>query len=359
MDLERAVSLHDFEHQAKESLAAAAFDYYASGAHDEITLRENRAAFDRIAIRYRVLRDVSRRDMATTVLGQPLALPLLVAPTAFHRLACAEGELATARAAAAAGTVMILSTLSNTAMEEVAKAAAGAMWFQLYVYKDRGATRGLVERAVAAGARAIVLTVDAPLLGTRERDVRNRFALPPGLRVENLLPAGMAEVPPVMGSGLAAYFAELIDPALGFADLEWLASLSRLPLVVKGVVRGDDARRAVDHGARAVVVSNHGGRQLDTSPATIDVLPEIVDAVAGRAEVLLDGGIRRGTDVIKALSLGARAVLCGRPILWGLAAAGEPGARRVLELLRAELDLAMALSGAASLRDLTPDLVRR
>ncbi len=351
------IKVADFGRGAAEALTRPAFDYYASGAHDEITLRENRAAFERLALRYRVLRDVSRRDMATSVLGESIAMPLMIAPTAFHKLACDEGEIATARAAAAAGTVMVLSTLSNTAMEDVAKAAR-AMWFQLYVYKDRGATRGLVARAEAAGARAIVLTVDAPLLGTRERDVKNRFGLPPGLRVENLLPAGMADVPPAMGSGLAAYFSELIDPALSFADVEWLASLTKLPVVVKGVVRGDDAARAVASGARAVVVSNHGGRQLDTSPATIDVLAEVIDAVAGRAEVLIDGGVRRGTDVLKAVALGARAVLVGRPILWGLATAGEAGARRVLELLRAELDLAMALCGTPTLADLTPDLVR-
>ncbi len=357
MSLDDFINVADFERRAAEALSRPAFDYYASGAHDEITLRENRAAFERLRLHYRVLRDVSRRDLTTTVLGETISMPVMVAPTAFHRLACEDGELATARAAAAADTIMVLSTLSNTAMEDVAKATR-AMWFQLYVYKDRGATRGLVARAEAAGARAIVLTVDAPFLGTRERDVRNRFGLPPGLRVENLLPAGMADLPPAMGSGLAAYFSELIDPALSFADVEWLASITKLPLVVKGVVRGDDAARAVGCGARAIVVSNHGGRQLDTSPATIDVLAEVVDAVAGRAEVLMDGGVRRGTDVLKAVSLGARAVLLGRPILWGLASAGESGATRVLELLRAELDLAMALCGTPTLAELTADLVR-
>jgi 4-hydroxymandelate oxidase len=352
-----AVSVSDLERIAAEKLERSAFDYYASGAHDEITLRENRAAFERIALRYRVLRDVSRRDASTNVLGQNVSMPVLVAPTAFHGLACPEGELATAAAAAAAGTIMILSTLSNTAMEVVAHATQ-AFWFQLYVYKDREATRGLVQRAEAAGARALVLTVDAPLLGTRERDVRNRFTLPEGLRVENLLPAGMSELPHAMGSGLAAYFAELIDPTLTFRDLEWLSSITRLPLVVKGIVRGDDAARAVEHGARAVVVSNHGGRQLDTSPATIDVLHEIVEAINGKCEVLLDGGVRRGTDIIKAVALGARAVLVGRPILWGLAAEGERGAHRVLELLRSELDLAMALCGCATVAEVTPDLIR-
>jgi 4-hydroxymandelate oxidase len=352
------VSLFDLEQRAATRLDRNAFDYYASGAHDEITLRENRAAFERLPLRYRVLVDVSRRDAATTALGQPIAMPVMLAPTAFHRMAHPDGELATVRAAGAAGTIMILSTLSNTAVEEVVAAASGPVWFQLYVYKDRAVTRALVERAEAAGCRAIVLTVDAPLLGTRERDVKNRFALPEGLSVENLLPAGMAEVAaPPLGSGLASYFASLIDASVTFEDLAWLASLTRLPLVVKGVVRGDDAARAIDHGAAGVVVSNHGGRQLDTSPATISVLPEVVEAVDGRAEIFLDGGVRRGTDVLKAVALGARAVLIGRPILWGLACDGQVGAERVLSILRGEIDLAMALAGAPTIADLTRDLV--
>ena len=359
MSGERDVSLFDLERRAAELLEKSAFDYYASGAHDEITLRENRAAFDRRAVRYRVLVDVSRRDPATTVLGQPVSMPILLAPTAFHKMAHPEGESATARAAGAAGTVMILSTLSNTAVEDVCAAATGPVWFQLYVYRDRAVTRALVERAEAAGCRAIVLTVDAPLLGTRERDVQNRFALPAGLSVENLLPANLGEVAaPPLGSGLAAYFATLIDPSLTFDDLDWLASTTRLPLVVKGLVRGDDAQRAIDHGAAAVVVSNHGGRQLDTSPATLDVLEEVVEAVDGRAEVLLDGGVRRGTDVLKAVALGARAVLVGRPVLWGLACGGQAGVEAVLAILRGELDLAMALAGAPTLADVSRDLVR-
>ena len=325
------------------------------------TLADNRAAFDRRRLAFRVLVDVARRELATTVLGQPVALPVLVAPTAFHRLADPEGEVATARAASAAGTVMILSTLSNSPVEEVVPAAGGAAWFQLYVYKDRGATRALVERVEAAGVRALVLTVDAPYLGRRERDVRNRFQLPSELAVANVLAAGYgAVVAPADGSGLAAYFASLLDPALTWDDLDWLASITRLPVVVKGIVRADDALRAADRGAAGIVVSNHGGRQLDTSLATLDALPPIVEALAGagaRVEVFLDGGVRRGTDVVKALALGARAVLIGRPILWGLAAGGEAGAARVLEMLRAELDLAMALCGARRLEDLTRDLV--
>jgi 4-hydroxymandelate oxidase len=357
------INIFELEAIAREKLSQAAYDYYASGAHDEVTLRENRAAFDRLAIAYRVLVDVSRRELATTVLGQPVAMPVLVAPTAFHRLATPEGEVATARAAGAAGTVMILSTLSNTPVEEVVAAASGPVWFQLYVYRDRKATEGLVRRAEAAGCRALVLTVDAPLLGRRERDVRNRFRLPPGLAVANMLPEGYGEVPmAVADSGLAAYVAALIDPALSWRDVDWLRSITRLPVLVKGIVRPDDAVRAAEAGAAGVVVSNHGGRQLDTAPATLDVLPEVVDALAAhghRIEVLMDGGVRRGTDVLKALALGARAVLVGRPVLWGLATDGEAGVALALRLLRDELDLAMALAGAPTVADITRDLVRR
>jgi 4-hydroxymandelate oxidase len=356
------LNLLELEALAREKLSREAYDYYAGGAHDEVTLRENRAAYDRVSIAYRVLVDVSRRDLTTSVLGQPVAMPVLVAPTAFHRLATPEGELATARAAGAAGTAMILSTLSTTRIEEVVAAASGPVWFQLYIYRDRGATEGLVRRAEAAGCRALVLTVDAPLLGRRERDVRNRFRLPPGLAVANLLPEGYGEMPPAAAdSGLAAYVASFLDPALTWRDVAWLRSITELPILVKGIVRPDDALRAAEAGAAGVVVSNHGGRQLDTSPATLDVLPEIVDALAAhghRIEVLMDGGVRRGTDVLKAVALGARAVLVGRPVLWGLAAAGEDGAASVLRLLRDELDLAMALAGAPTIADITRDLVR-
>ena len=351
----------DFEAIARGALSREAYDYYAGGAQDEVTLRENRAAYDRLSLAYRVLVDVSRRDLTTTVLGQPVAMPILVAPTAFHRLATPDGELATARAAGAAGTVMILSTLSTTPIEAVVSAASGPVWFQLYVYRDRKATEGLVRRAETAGCRALVLTVDAPVLGRRERDVRNRFSLPPGLTVANLLPEGYGEVPPALAdSGLAAYVASFLDPSLTWRDVAWLRSITELPILVKGIVRSDDALRAAEAGAAGVVVSNHGGRQLDTAPATIDVLPEIVEALAAQGhaiEVLMDGGIRRGTDVLKALALGAKAVLVGRPILWGLAASGEAGAARILRILRDELDLAMALAGAPTIADITRDLV--
>lgn len=236
--------------------------------------------------------------------------------------------------------------------------AGSPRWFQLYIYKDREVTRELVKRAEAAGAEAIVLTVDAPGLGTRERDARNRFGLPPGLAVQNLAPLGKGNLPEVKGSGLAAYVRDNFKADLGFDDLDWLCRSTRLPVVVKGVVRGDDARRAAEHGAKAVVVSNHGGRQLDTAPATCDALPHVVEAVGDLCEIYVDGGIRRGSDVLKAIALGARAVLVGRPVLWGLSMAGQHGALQVLEILRGELDEAMLLCGCAKLSDIDRSLLR-
>ena len=356
------VDLSELEAQARAVLSPMAWDYYASGSDDEITLARNRAAFDRYELHYRVLAGTAHRDTTTSVLGAPLSLPVLVAPTAFHRLAHPDGELATARAAGAAGTVFVLSTLSNTRVEEVVAAASGPVWFQLYVYRDRGATEALVRRVEAAGCTALVLTVDTPLLGRRRRDVVNRFNLPDDLRIENQygtgtgldrLPSGVSD------SGLAAYFAQVIDPGLTWRDVEWLRGITRLPLLIKGIVRPDDARRAVEAGVAGIIVSNHGGRQLDGAPATIDVVAPICDAVAGAVEVLMDGGVRRGTDVIRAIALGARAVLVGRPVLWGLAVGGQAGVSSVLAVLRRELDLAMALCGCPLLASVGRDLIRR
>ncbi|MEM9492242.1 MAG: alpha-hydroxy acid oxidase [Myxococcota bacterium] len=357
-ELSSAINLADVEQLARGQMTATAWDYYASGAEDEITLRGNRAAFERLPLHYRVLVDVSERDLRTRILGQDVAMPVLVAPSAFHQLAHPDGELATVRAAGRAGTVMILSTMSNTPVEEVVAAASGPVWFQLYVYRDRGLTRGLVERAQAAGCSALVLTVDAPLLGRRERDVPNQFSLPEGLSIANMLPAGLDTLPDgATDSGLAAYFATLLDPSLTWSDIDWLRSITSLPIAIKGIVRGDDAARAVAHGAEAIIVSNHGGRQLDTAPATIDVLGAVVASAGADAEIMLDGGVRRGTDVVKALALGARAVLLGRPALWGLATAGEAGVVHVLDLLRGEFDLAMGLCGCPSVADIGPDLI--
>jgi 4-hydroxymandelate oxidase len=352
------LNLHDYERAARALLPAPTLGYFASGAMDEVTLRENRLAWERRRIRYRVLRDVSRVDTSVSLFGRTLEWPAVVAPMAFHALAHADAERGSARAAHATGTAFTLSTLATTSIEDVRRGTEGPLWFQLYVYKDRGLTRSLVERAEASSCEAIVLTVDTPLLGRREADERNRFTLPPGLRAANLLPKDRDTLPALAdGSGLTAYVASLMDRSVTWRDVEWLRSVTRLPVLVKGLVRADDAQDAVRAGAAGVVVSNHGGRQLDTAVATADALPEVVDAVAGAAEVLVDGGIRRGTDVLKALALGARAVLVGRPVLWGLAVNGEAGARRVLQLLRAEVELAFALSGCPASGDAGRDLI--
>jgi len=357
MDSEQMLSVADYARAARTKLRRDVLDYYEGGALDEITLRENTAAWEGLKLYYRVLAGVGPREMSTTMLGQPVSMPIAVAPTAFHKLACADGEIAVAKAAKAAGILFILSSLSNTAMEAVFAEAASPRWFQLYMYKDREVTRALVQRAEAAGAEAIVLTVDAPGLGTRERDMRNRFTLPDGLCVENLLPLGKGKMPEVSGSGLAEYVRQNFKSDLSFDDLDWLCGCTRLSIVVKGVCRSDDAKKCVEHGAKAIVVSNHGGRQLDTAPATCDVLPHIVDLAADQCEIYVDGGIRRGSDVLKAIALGARTVLIGRPILWGLTVAGEQGAAYVLEILRRELDEAMLLSGCTKLSDITKSLL--
>ncbi|NDC59797.1 MAG: alpha-hydroxy-acid oxidizing protein [Alphaproteobacteria bacterium] len=352
------VNLVEFEQAARARLAREAYEYYAGGANDEITLRRNREAYEEIALHYPVLRDVSSRDTSTSVLGEKISFPVMVAPTAFHRMACPDGECAAARAAGRAGTVMVVSTLSNTAIEDVAAAAAGPLWFQLYIYKDRGATADLIRRAEAAGCRALVLTVDAQVWGRREADVRNNFKLPDGLTVANLAEHAKEMFPAgIPGSGLAAYVAQMLDPSLSWKDLAWLRAQTKLPILLKGIVRADDAKLAVEHGANGIVVSNHGGRQLDTAPATIEALPRVVDAVAGKIPVLIDGGVRRGTDVVKALANGAQAALIGRPILWGLATDGEDGALRVLEMIKAEFDLAMALCGARNITGLDRSLL--
>ena len=359
-DLLDLINLDDFEAAARDHLTQMAYDYYASGSDDEITLAENRSAFSSLRVAFRVLRDVSTRDLTTTVLGHELSLPILAAPTAFHRLAHPDGELATVRAVGTAGSLMILSTLSTYSLEEVASVAKCPVWFQLYVYKDRGATEALVRRAEAAGCQALVLTVDAQIWGRRERDIRNRFHLPGGVTVKNLLGEEGEDLPKeAADSGLGAYVQSLFDPSLSWKDVDWLASITDLPVILKGIVHPDDARLAVNHGARAIVVSNHGGRQLDTSVPTIEALPEVLDTAGDQLEVLVDGGIRRGTDVLKALALGARAVAIGRPVLWGLATAGQAGVERVFDLLRDEFDRALGLAGARSISELDRSILRR
>lgn len=352
------LNLFEYEKLAQVRLSTMAYDYYASGATDEITVRANHRAYDEIFLRYRVLTGVGQRDLSTTVLGQRLGLPVLAAPTAFQGLAHVDAEKATARSAAQMGAIYVMSALSNTSLEDVAADSPGPRWFQLYIFKDRAVTRSLVERAEAAGYTALELTVDAPVWGRREADIRNGFHLPQELSVGNLTAKDGASMPSVAGeSGLTAYFARLMAGDLTWKDLEWLNSITKLPVLIKGVARADDARLAVDCGAAGVVVSNHGGRQLDTARPTILALPEIVEAVGDKTEVLIDGGIRRGTDIVKALALGARAVQIGRPLLWGLAVDGEAGVTHVLELLRDEFDVAMALCGCRSVAEITRDLV--
>jgi 4-hydroxymandelate oxidase len=341
------LNLHEYETAARALLAPMAFDFVAGGSGDEVTLRGNRAAFDRWRLLPRVLRGLRDVSTATSVLGQTITLPVLIAPSSLHRLCHDEGERATARAAKAAGTIYTLSTPSSIAIEEVAP-VAGPWWFQLYVFRDRELTRDLVARAASAGASALVVTVDMPALGRRDADERNRFTLPPGVTMPNIqLPAPRLSAE----TGARAEWitaVPAVESALTWDDLDWLAARSSLPVIPKGILHPDDAVRGVDHGARAVIVSNHGGRQLDSAVASLDALPAVVEAVGGRAEVLVDGGVRRGTDILKALALGARAVLIGRPIHWGLAVGGETGVRQVLELLRAELALDLMLCGLAS-----------
>jgi isopentenyl diphosphate isomerase/L-lactate dehydrogenase-like FMN-dependent dehydrogenase len=336
------LNVWDFEALAAGRLDPGAFEFFAGGAGDEWTLRENVEAFRRWVLRPRVLVDVSEPSTATTVLGHEVAMPLLVAPVAFQRVAHADGEVGMARAARAAGTAMCLSTMATATPAEVA-ATGVTRFFQLYVFRDEGMTRNLVEQARAEGFTVLVLTVDAPVLGRRERDFRTRFTLPADVSVASLGRGGMTP----------AETTELFSPAVSWKDVERFASWAGLPIVVKGVLTAEDALLACEHGAAGIVVSNHGGRQLDGVPATIDALPEVVEAVDGRVEVLVDGGVRRGADVVRALALGARAVLAGRAPLWGLAAGGEAGAQQVLELLREEIRLALQLVGCRTPADVT------
>jgi len=353
------LNLDSLEARAQARLDPMLFDYIAGGAADEWTLGENRAAWNRIQIVPRVLRGVATRSLSTTVLGTHVSFPVLVPPMAFHGLCHTDAEAATARAAAAAETIFVASTVSNCSLEAIAEASRGPRWFQLYVYKDRAITRDLVQRAAAAGYSAVCLTVDTPLGGHRERDARNSLRMPSHLVLGNF-PASHTDQHhhgTGHGSALGQYIAAQWDPALTWDDVAWLRSIAPMPIVVKGVLAPADAALSAEHGAAAVIVSNHGGRQLDSVPAPIVMLEAVCDAVAGRVEVLLDGGVRRGTDVLKALALGARAVLVGRPVLWGLTLDGEAGVRAVLEHLRGEFDLAMALAGCASLADIRRELI--
>jgi isopentenyl diphosphate isomerase/L-lactate dehydrogenase-like FMN-dependent dehydrogenase len=355
VDLEALINVADFERAAGEKLDAGTLGYFAGGAGDERTLRENVEAWQRWQLRPRVLVDVREVSTDATLLGGSMSMPLLVAPIAFQRLADPGGEAAMARAAAAAGAVMCLSTIATARPSEVAAAAPeGRRFFQLYCFRDRAGTMALMEEAVDSGFEAILLTVDAPRVGRRERDYRTGFQVPADVRVPSLDAALGGQRPLTVHEVFAQ-----VDPSLSWTDVAELASVCSLPLLVKGVLTREDARLSIEHGAAGVVVSNHGGRQLDGVPASADALPEVVEAVDGRGAVLVDGGVRRGTDVAVALALGADAVLVGRPALWGLAAGGEEGARRVLELLRDELELTLTLCGCPSPSSLGRQHVQR
>ena len=360
------VSLADHEERARQQLDDNAWAYFSGGAADEITLRANPAAWSQLPLQPRVLRALVGGHTRTTLLGRTLAHPILLAPVAFQCLAHPDGERATAFAAAALGAGMVLSTQSSTPVEVVAQAlrgdpGSGPLWFQLYLQHDRGFTRSLVQRAEAAGCEALVLTVDAPASGVRDRERRAQFRLPPGISAVHL--AGLAPPPaPQLAPGQSALFDALLHQAPTWDDVQWLQSITRLPVLLKGILHPDDARQAATLGVAGLIVSNHGGRTLDTAPATAAVLPQVVQAVRAidnSLPVLVDGGIRRGTDVLKAMALGASAVLVGRPAIHGLANAGAAGVAHVLRLLRDELEVAMALTGCATLADASPALLGR
>ncbi|PRQ51621.1 putative (S)-2-hydroxy-acid oxidase [Rosa chinensis] len=350
------VNVNEFQELAKQVLPKMYYDFYTGGAEDQFTLKENVEAFRRITLRPRVLVDVSRIDMSTTVLGYKISAPIMIAPTSMHQLAHPEGEVATARAAAASNTIMILSYSSTCTVEEVASSCNAVRFFQLYVFKRRDISAQIVQRAEKNGYKAIVLTVDAPRLGRREADIKNKMISPQLKNFEGLI---STELDCDEGSNLEAFVRAVYDDSLCWEDvIGWLKSITNLPILVKGILTHEDARKAVEVGVAGIVVSNHGARQLDYTPATISVLEEVLQAVGGKVPVLFDGGIRRGTDVFKALALGAQAVLVGRPVIYGLAANGEDGVRKVMKMLKDELELTMALSGCPSVKDITRSHVR-
>jgi 4-hydroxymandelate oxidase len=335
------LSLPEFEEQARRCMSTMVYEFVASGAADEHTLRWNRGAYDRLRLRPRVLRDVTNIDMRVSLFGRELPFPILLAPTAYHRTIHPDGEIATARGAGAAHATWVVSSSTTTLIEDIAAVARAPLWFQLYLQRDRGLTQDLVQRVEQAGCQALCLTVDQPVLGARNRQTRAKFRLPPGVTAPYRMDIGQGK--------------DILDPrrvVVTWKDVEWLRSVTRVPLLLKGILAAEDADQALQVGAQGIIVSNHGARILDTAPATIDALPEVAERVAGRAPVLVDGGIRRGTDVIKAIALGATAVLIGRPYCYGLAVGGADGVQRAVEILRTELEMAMMLTGRPSLRDI-------
>jgi isopentenyl diphosphate isomerase/L-lactate dehydrogenase-like FMN-dependent dehydrogenase len=374
------VNIDDLRKLARRRLPRALFDYVDGGAEDEHTLRANRAGFTRYTFSPRVLVDVSDRDQSTSVLGQHLSSPLILAPTGFTGMLWPRGEIAAARAAARKGLVYTISTMSICSVEQIAQGSPGPLWFQLYVWRDREVTRSLIERARAAGCQALVITVDTPVLGQREKDIRNGMVVPPRITAKNVLdtlrrPAWLRDLfaNPRITFGnftagtdaggknpisVAEYTTRQFSPAVSWSDLDWFRSLWPGPIAIKGIMSAEDARRAVEHGMEAIIVSNHGGRQCDYLPGAVEVLPEIVDAVDDRAEVILDGGIRRGSDVVKAIALGARACMLGKAFNYGVAAGGQAGTEKAIEILQKEIDRCLALIGRPNLTDLDRSVLR-
>ncbi|XP_010318479.1 peroxisomal (S)-2-hydroxyacid oxidase GLO4 isoform X1 [Solanum lycopersicum] len=351
------VNVYEFQELARKVLPKMYYDFFAGGAEDEYTLKENVEAFHRITIQPRILVDVSRIDMSTVILGHKTSAPIILAPSSAHQLAHPEGEVATARGAAACNVIMGLSFMSTCTVEEVASSCNAVRFFQIYVFKKRDVTEFMVRRAEKNGFRAIILTADTPRLGRREADIKNKMI---SFRLRNFEGFISTDVVSDKGSNLAAYAEETLDPSLCWKDIAWLKSITKLPILIKGVLNGEDGTtmKAIEAGVVGIIVSNHGARQLDYSPATISVLEEVVQAVQGKVPVLLDGGIRRGTDIFKALALGAKAVMIGRPVIYGLAAKGESGVKQVIEMLKNELELTMALAGCCTVDDITRSHVK-
>ena len=376
----QAINIEDLRRLAKRRLPKPIFDFVDGGAEDEWSVRRNRSAFQRWTFRPKMLVDVSKRDQSVTVFGEKLATPVIVAPTGQAGLCWPYGEVVAARAAHSRGTIYTLSTHSSCSIEQVAEGAPGPLWFQLYVWKNRDLTRSFVERARKAGYKALALTVDVQLISVRERDIYNGFTNPPRITVGNAVDmlqrvswikdvlrgpkqtlANLVDAPGAPGDDLLTLGGmsnRQLDPSVSWDDLDWFRSLWDGPLLLKGILTSADARKAVDHGVDGIIVSNHGGRQLAGAPASVEMLPEIVDAVGGRIEVLLDSGVRRGSDVVKALALGAKAVLVGRPYVYGLAAGGQAGVERALDILSSEIDRTMALMGAPTVADLNRSFLR-
>ncbi|CAH2099791.1 unnamed protein product [Euphydryas editha] len=358
--MEKYISLKDLEEAALAILPKNARDYYKSGATDEYTLAENRRAFQRLRICPKCLVGLTSCNLSTTILGEKVSMPLGISPTAMQRMAHPEGETANARAAQANGVIYTLSTIATSSIEEVAKAAPNAIkWFQLYIYNDREVTRTLLTRAEKAGFKAIALTVDTPLFGLRRADIRNKFTLPKHLKLANFDGQLATKINSTEDSSGLSNVDNLLDKSLTWNEIKWLKSITKLPIVAKGILRSDDAVRAIEAGCDGILVSNHGARQLDGVPSTIEVLPEIVEAVKNyNVEVYLDGGVTTGTDIYKALALGAKMVFVGRPAIWGLAVGGEAGVDRMLNILRQELQNTVQIAGTPTIADITKDMVR-